>query len=140
MPLEKVTLSIDGDSSVLSQNPVLNYYQQNINVSQALLSLERARLLPDFTVGYSKQAENVSGGFYGYQVGISIPLWFRPQKARIQSVDIATKVAQADYENTQDQFITTYNQQISEYQKWEEQLSYYDRSGLQQSEAIIKKR
>lgn len=138
MPLEKLTMSVNADSSVLSQNPVLNYYLQNINVSQALLSLERNRLLPDFTVGYSKQTENGSGDFYGYQVGISIPLWFRPQKARIQSADIATKIAQADYENTQNNLIATYNQQIKEYQKWEEQLTYYDSSGLQQSEAIIK--
>jgi cobalt-zinc-cadmium resistance protein CzcA len=138
MPLEKVSMSIIADSSVLSQNPVLNYYQQNINVSHALLSLEKNRLLPDFTVGYSKQTENGNGGFYGYQVGISIPLWFRPQKGRIQAADIATKIAQADYENTQNNLIATYNQQIKEYEKWQEQLTYYDSSGLQQSKAIIK--
>ncbi|MDE3183152.1 MAG: CusA/CzcA family heavy metal efflux RND transporter [Bacteroidota bacterium] len=136
--LEKLSLPLNADSSVLSQNPVLNYYQQNINVASAELSLEKSRLLPDFTVGYSKQAENGSGGYYGYQIGISIPLWFRPQKGRIQSAGIATKIAQADYENTQSIIMTTYNQQIKEYQKWQEQLTYYDSSGLQQSNAIIK--
>ncbi|MGN6605337.1 MAG: TolC family protein, partial [Ginsengibacter sp.] len=138
IPLEKVNMSINEDSSALPQNPVLDYYLQNINVSKALLSLERTRLLPDFTVGYSKQTENGNTGFYGYQIGISIPLWFRPQKARIQSADIATKIAHADYENTRNDLITTYNQQLKEYQKWQEQLAYYDSSGLQQSEAIIK--
>ncbi len=138
IPLEKVNMSINEDSSALPQNPVLDYYLQNINVSKALLSLERTRLLPDFTAGYSKQTENGNTGFYGYQIGISIPLWFRPQKARIQSADIATKIADADYENTRNDLITTYNQQLKEYQKWQEQLAYYDSSGLQQSEAIIK--
>jgi cobalt-zinc-cadmium resistance protein CzcA len=136
--LEKLSLSFNADSSVLSQNPVLNYYQQNINVASAQLSLEKSRLLPDFIVGYSKQTENGSGGYYGYQIGISIPVWFGPQKARIQSAGIATKIAQADYENTQNNIRATYNQQIKEYQKWQEQLTYYDSSGLQQSNAIIK--
>lgn len=135
--LEKLSLLLNADSSVLSQNPVLNYYQQNINVANAQLSLEKSRLLPDFTVGYSTQTENGSGGYYGYQIGISIPIWFRPQRGRIQSAGIATKIAQADYENTQNNIMATYNQQIKEYQKWQEQLIYYESSGLQQSKAII---
>ncbi len=135
--LKKLYFKINADSLVITQNPVLNYYRQNINLAHTQYSLEKSRLLPDFTIGYNKQKINGSGNYYGYQAGINIPLWFRPQKERIQAAGIGVKIAQSDYDNNQNNIVSAYNQQVREYQKWEEQLNYYKSSGLHEADEIL---
>ncbi len=135
--LEELNAVISTDSAVIALNPLLDYYEQNIHVAHAQLSVEKNKLLPDLIAGYSKQMENGVNGYYGYQMGISIPLWFRPQRGRIQAAGIGVKIAQSDYENNRNNILSAYNQQLKEYQKWQEQLSYYKNSGLQEAGQIL---
>ncbi|TAN13683.1 MAG: CusA/CzcA family heavy metal efflux RND transporter [Chitinophagaceae bacterium] len=135
--LEKLKYSMNTDSSIITQNPALKYYHQNINVARSQVSLERTGLLPDFTIGYNKQKVDGVNGYYGYQAGVNIPLWFRPQQGRIQAANIGVRIAEADYDNFRENIITTYSQQVEEYQKWLEQLNYYESTGLRQSDEIL---
>ncbi|MDE3213985.1 MAG: CusA/CzcA family heavy metal efflux RND transporter [Bacteroidota bacterium] len=135
--LEKLGSLENPDSLVSGQNPVLDYYAQNIRVAQAQLSLERSGLLPDFIIGYNKQTANGTGGYRGYEMGINIPLWFKSRRARIQAAGIGVNMAQADYDNFKSNIMTAYQQQFQQYRKWEEQLNYYEKTGINQSEEIL---
>lgn len=132
--LEKLPPSFFLDTS-LSKNPFVNYYQQNVNVAAANLALTKSRALPDLSLGVSKFIGN-SG--FGYSVGINIPLWMRPYQGRNEAAKIGVKIAGADYANVLDTTKAAYNQQFQQYKKWDEQLSYYERAGLKQSDEIIK--
>ena len=136
--IEKLPTPILSDTLPVSQNPILNYYQQNVNVAAANLALTRSRGLPDFSVGLSKMAIGNSQQYLGYNVGINIPLWFKPYQGRNEAAKMAIKIAEADYANTIDTTRVAYNQQLQQYQKWNEQLSYYESAGLKQSDEIIK--
>ncbi len=133
--IEKLPSPILLDTLPVSQNPILNYYQQNVNVAAANLALTRSRALPDLSFGASKFIGN-SG--FGYSVGVNIPLWFRPYQGRNEAAKIGVKVAEADYANVIDTTKAAYNQQLQQYQKWNEQLSYYESAGIKQSDEIIK--
>lgn len=132
--LEKIPASFLSDTSI-SKNPFLNYYQQYINVAAANLAVTRSSALPDLSFGASKLI-GTSG--VGYSVGVNIPLWLRPFRGRNEAAQIAVKIAEADYANVIDTTKAAYNQQLQEYKKWNEQLSYYESAGLKQSEEIIK--
>jgi len=132
---EKLPTPILSDTLPVSQNPILNYYQQNVNVAAANLALTRSRALPDLSVGASKFIGNSGFGFSG---GVNIPLWFRPYQGRNEAAKIGVKVAEADYANVIDTTKAAYNQQFQQYQKWNEQLSYYESAGLKQSDEIIR--
>lgn len=126
------------DTLPIAQNPILNYYQQNVNVATANLTLTKSRALPDFSVGLSKMGIGNSQQFLGYSVGINIPLWFKPYQGRNEAAKMAIKIAEADYANTVNTTRVAYNQQLQQYQKWDKQLNYYKSAGLKQSDEIIK--
>uniref|UniRef100_UPI0026265F5D CusA/CzcA family heavy metal efflux RND transporter n=1 Tax=Hydrotalea sp. TaxID=2881279 RepID=UPI0026265F5D len=126
------------DTLPIAENPILNYYQQNVNVATANLTLTKSRALPDFSVGLSKMGIGNSQQFLGYSVGINIPLWFKPYQGRNEAAKMAIKIAEADYANTVNTTRVAYNQQLQQYQKWDKQLNYYKSAGLKQSDEIIK--
>lgn len=131
--LEKLSPSFFLDTSI-SKNPFLNYYQQNIHVAAANLALTKSRALPDLSLGVSKLIGN-SG--FGFGVGVGIPLWLKPFRARSEAAKIGVKIAEADYTNVLDTTKAAYSQQLQQYEKWNEQLNYYETAGLKQADEII---
>jgi outer membrane protein TolC len=65
-----------------ARDPMLNYYEQQEQISQQYLSLSKALVLPSFRAGYRYQA--ILGQQYnGFMAGISIPLWEDKNKVRL---------------------------------------------------------
>ncbi|MEK6616218.1 MAG: efflux RND transporter permease subunit [Bacteroidota bacterium] len=136
--LQKQTLSVNTDTSAIKQNSLLAYYNQKISLANSQFSLEKKKLLPDFSLGYFNQSLDNVKGFKGYQFGIGIPVFSWCQQAKIQATKISILIAQSDYENEQNTLRTLFNQQLQEYQKNIEMLNYYDSIGLKQSDEILK--
>ncbi len=126
------------DSSVVENNPLINFYKQKINVADAEHSIEVNKLLPDLSFGYSKLTDNSVFNYYGFQVGVSVPLWFFPQQGRIEAASIGEKIAESDYQNYCVLIQSSYQQQLKEYEKWKEQIDYYESIGLKQADEILK--
>ncbi len=95
------------DTAALGQNPGYALLQQQTEVARKLVAVEKARLWPDLTLGYFNQSligtYRIGGQdqfldgrrrFSGFQVGVALPLWARPQKARIGVAQLAAQVAQ----------------------------------------------
>lgn len=146
-------LSLSGyltDTATIKQNPLLVYYQQQIKVAEAGKSVERNRLLPDISVGYFNQTlvgtQNINGTeqyfgldkrFSGFSISVAIPLWYRPQQGRIQAAKMESKVAEAEYENTQNMLKSGFNQLLQQYQQAQISLEYYQNQGLKHSEVQL---
>src|SRR5699024_10440364 len=60
----------------ISQNPLLKFQENNLEVAEAQHALKRSQWLPDFSLEYRKQYVRGMDGFYGFHVGLQIPLWF----------------------------------------------------------------
>ncbi|PIQ21621.1 MAG: CusA/CzcA family heavy metal efflux RND transporter [Cytophagales bacterium CG18_big_fil_WC_8_21_14_2_50_42_9] len=139
------------DTSMLSGQPQIAIYQQQKEVAQLQTKLERARLLPDFSLGYFNQSliglQNVNGveqnftsgdRFTGVQVGVSIPLWYRASAARIKAAQYQEKLADATYQYQQRQFMTQLKLATQRLGKQEKNLAYYEKTGLPLADLIIK--
>lgn len=149
--LPKLELAFATDSSASGQNPALAYLKQQIEISNRQQKLEAAKVLPDFNVGYFNQSligyQNVNGTdqyfdaskrFTGFQVGISLPLWFVPQAAKVKAADINREVVQSNYEQYQVSIQARYRQAVYDYLKNRNTIAYYESSALPNAALLIK--
>ena len=148
--LAKIDLTLPSDSMAFVQNPALSYLKQQIEITNKQKNVETAKALPDFNIGYFNQSligyQNVNGTdqyfdgskrFTGFQVGISIPLWFVPQAARVKAASINQQVVQSNYEQFQVNMQGQYNQAVQEYLKNKNTIAYYEQNALPNADLLI---
>jgi cobalt-zinc-cadmium resistance protein CzcA len=125
------------DSTSVANNAILQYSLQNVEVSKANVGVEKAEFLPKFNLSYGRQSVNGVSGFNTYQAGISLPLWFFPQKSRVRAAKADAKVAENQY--LEQKAIT--ESQVSQLQKSLEKtqkiLQYYEEGALLLAEEQI---
>lgn len=147
----KMEISIPDDSAAYSQNPYLLYLKQQIEISNRQKKVETAKVLPDFTLGYFNQSiigyQKINGSdqffgaskrFTGFQVGVSIPLWFVPQTAKVKAAGLNQKVMESNAEHYQTNVQSQYTQYLQEYLQHKNTLEYYEKNALPNAELIIK--
>ncbi|MFY0625434.1 MAG: CusA/CzcA family heavy metal efflux RND transporter [Reichenbachiella sp.] len=146
--LEKRNIISNLDSTGMGDNPFMAYVIQQIEIADANMAVQSAKMLPSFSVGYFNQsltgAENFNGEiasstdrFSGIMAGISIPLFYGSDKAKIKVAKLKSEMAQtkADYQSTVLQ--GQYEQQLQAVYKYRGSLNYYQDKALPQAELII---
>ena len=147
----KRTFAILPDSiNGYGNNPVLAYLQQQIEVQQKQQALQKAKMMPDITVGYFNQSligtQTINGieqyfgsntRFTGFQVGVAIPIWVKPQIAKVQAAKVKAEIAETNYEGYQKNLEGLYTQAVQEYLKYSGSLEYYETNALAQSELML---
>ncbi len=149
--LRKEPLTLSTDSASIEKNPQLAYLKQQIDISNKQKQLETAKVLPDFSIGYFNQTligpQTINGTdryfspsyrFTGVQLGVSIPIWFVPQTAKVKAASINQQVIKSNYEQNQLTVQSQYNQSIQDYLKNKNTLEYYEKNALPNAELIIK--
>jgi heavy metal efflux system protein len=149
--ISKMELSVLTDSLAYSQNPYLLFLKQQIEISAKQKKVETSKVLPDFTIGYFNQSligtQTINGTdqyfdaskrFTGFQIGISIPLWFVPQIAKVKAAGLNQKVIENNVEQYQINMQSQYSQYLQEYLQQKNNLEYYEKSALPNADFIIK--
>ncbi|MEP6261498.1 MAG: CusA/CzcA family heavy metal efflux RND transporter [Gillisia sp.] len=114
----------------LGNHPLLDVYEQRVEVADATLKESRSQFLPKFQAEYGRQKIDGQTGFYQYQVGISIPLFFGPELGRTQSARIDREIAEANLQQTQLELNSAYAKAREEYLKWHNSWKYYQEQAL----------
>ncbi len=131
-----------------AENPALAYFQQQIALRQAETAVEKAKLAPDFSIGYLNQSlitpeENVSPNysasdrFHVAQVGVSVPIFRKAQKSRVDASRIAQQIAQTNLEAQTRQLDGQYQQAFQEYEKQRTTLDYYEKTALPTADLLF---
>ncbi|MBS1629519.1 MAG: CusA/CzcA family heavy metal efflux RND transporter [Bacteroidetes bacterium] len=145
-------LRFDGAAEpTFNDNPAIAYWSQNLSLANARVKLERARLLPEFTLGYSHQL--IIQGFNpagierryfpgtriaGIQAGIGIPLFFGAATARIKAEQIGVSIAGRRAKLAELTLRTQYTEAYQQLLKFRQTVSYYQSTGLQQTDEQIR--
>ncbi|GAB3705682.1 CusA/CzcA family heavy metal efflux RND transporter [Spirosoma flavus] len=140
------------DSATLAQTPELALLRQQTDVAVRQTAVEQARLLPAFSLGYFNQSligtylvgqqEVYYGGgkrFQGVTAGVSIPLFTRPQKARVEAARIGEQLSQATVDLTQRNLQGDLSALIQEIRKLQSSLTYYEQTGLPTAQLLAEK-
>lgn len=139
------------ETTVKESNSLLAFQQQQIEVANAKVRLQKSRAMPDFTLGYSQQLvirsfdparlnRDYTPGtrIAGMQFGLAIPLFNGAGRAKVKSEQLAVQIAEAEYKNVQNQLKTQYEQAFQEYLKNKQNLDYYTSGGLKQADEQLR--
>ena len=149
--ITKREIQMPADSSVIANNPMLKYLQQQIEINRRETDVQKAKKLPDFTIGYFNQSmrgiQTVNGfdekftasdRFHGFHVGVGIPLLPGGNKSRIAAAKINEQVAQENLAYEQTNISGQLNVYLQQYYKHRSSIDYYEKTALPQADLIIK--
>jgi cobalt-zinc-cadmium resistance protein CzcA len=149
--LSKRSLPDGLDSSLLKSNPSLRLINQEVKISQQLKRVERSRVMPDLMVGVFAQSltgiQNINGAdvfyprskqFTGFQVGLAIPVWIRPNLAKAKAAAFQEDAMRKNAQQFETLLAGNYEQALRELEKNSASLSYYETSALKNADLILR--
>lgn len=131
--------------------PAVTVWQHEAEGARWRWKTERARMLPDITLGYNNLSitgfqTNASGQEVFYDTGhrfsyinagISLPLFFGSQSARSKAAKAEWKQYSAQAEAVKTELSAQMDNAISELEKYRESLNYFETQGLANAKTII---
>ena len=139
IPEEDMTL-VSVEETDIEVNPGWQLLKRQSEYQYALLKVERNRLLPDFSLNYFNGTNQFAGSdkYYGFQVGLALPLFFGEQKARIKAGQIAVNVKENLLANDLSLLQSKQAELKSELMKYRESIDFFNTSGKQLIDEIIR--
>jgi cobalt-zinc-cadmium resistance protein CzcA len=137
IPLTKVPVEFREDT--LQNHPAIQFQNQNINIAQADIAVQKQGYKPSFDGRFfSQRLYGISNPYSGFSISVGIPLFGRAAlKNRVRAAEIEKDYQQSviDYEIVN--LNSQYNQAIQQLKKDEELLLFYENTGLAQARAIM---
>jgi len=148
--LKKRTVPSEVDAAQIQNNPELKLINQEVYISQQFKRVEKSRIMPDLLVGGFIQSltgvQNVDGQdvfyprskqFTGFQLGLAIPLWIKPNIARANAAAFQEESMRKKAEQYQITLAGNFEQALRELDKNTATLNYYESSALQNADLIL---
>ena len=139
------------DTAGLSNHPLFGYNNQKIAVANAEINAEKKKLLPDFNAGYFHQVvirsfdpakinRNYTPGtrIAGFQLGVSVPLFTKAQKATIEAAKVQSQIVQTEALLSSSQLQNSYYQLVNEFLKLQQAIEYYTSGANTQAQEILR--
>jgi cobalt-zinc-cadmium resistance protein CzcA len=115
------------------------YHNSLADEMQAQIGVERSRLFPELSAGYMHQ--NIlpnDKGLSAWTVGVSVPLFFAPQRTRIKQAKLNADIARYNAESN----IRALNIQLAtleaDLRRYAETVAFYQSSALPEATALIR--
>lgn len=139
------------DSLSVNTHPQIRYSEMLQQTAKAQTDIEKAKLLPDISIGYSNQSiigyhsmdgitqkyYSGSNRFHSGEVTVGIPLFNGAAKARIKAGRIQEEVAGISTKASIALITHNLQQLKTNIRKEQNNLQYYENTGLQQADLII---
>lgn len=114
-------------------HPLLAKADRRVQVIAADVKVAEAALKPQITAQYGLQSIGGSIPFHQFQLGLSIPLSARPEKARIEAAGIRTRIAEQEYQQQQLELQNAFRVDLQQQQKWYTSWQFYQEEALPQA-------
>jgi len=140
------------DTADIPSHPMVQYWDGQSRLIQTQTAVDRSRMSPEFSVGYSNLSligyqteDGVNQKFYGagdrfniYQLSMGLPLFNGATKSRIKAAQISADVNRIEKENAYRHVSGQFKIWQEEYLKHTETVKFYTDTGLMQADLIIK--
>ena len=142
-------LNLENLKAEYAGNPlVLKQLEQEKNIQNAKLQTEKAKLNPTFNIGYNNMSMYGNGAdnkfyersarFHSGMIGVELPIFNSAQKSVIEAQKVNQLIAENNYQLGLINLKNQYLQNLGQFQKLNNEISYYQKTGLQNSESILK--
>ena len=142
-------LNLENLNAEYAGNPlILKQLEQEKNIQNAKLLAEKAKLSPSLNLGVNSMTMKGNGADEKYYnathrfqsgfVGVGIPVFNSAQKSVIEAQKVNQLIAENNYQLGLINLKNQYLQNLRQFQKLNDEISYYQKTGLQNSESILK--
>ena len=138
--------SLDPDTSLVTDNPLLQWLRQQTDVAGKQVQIEKAKLFPEISVGYFNKSligtqiidgseENFtrSNRFSGVAGALSIPVFFGAQGYRIKAAGIEKRISEQKYLQQKNELEAGYASFLNTFRVEKEMLLYYGSTAMPHS-------
>ncbi|MDT0642541.1 CusA/CzcA family heavy metal efflux RND transporter [Zunongwangia sp. F363] len=130
LPAEALDTPLNFLLESLENHPLLRVSEQRVEVAKAVTRERKSEFLPKLQGQYSRQEVNGQPGFYQYQFGIQIPVFFGPELGRTQEAKVNRRIAEQNFYQDKLELETAYKNMREEYIKWRNSWNYYKEEAL----------
>ena len=136
-------LTLDTNLFISSDHPFLLYLKEQINLCVQKKNVEVQKWFPDIMFSYFNQSiygpANIYGTDYflttanrlqGFQVGLNIPLFFKPHLSKVKAAGLSIEVATEEYHKNLKDMEGNYKVLVNEYLMTNKNLDYYSKNIL----------
>ncbi len=135
---ENTSYTTDGSVAAMSTeairssdlHPMLQLADERMKLADSKYKMEISEFFPKFFVEYGKQKIGSATGYYSYQAGISLPLFFGAQTGRTKFAKTQRDVARQNYDLQQRELTSRQSAATGQYEKWKTSLKYYFETAL----------
>lgn len=148
--LRKRAVPAEISAGQIQNNPSLKLIHQEVTISQQYKRMEKSKIMPDLLVGGFVQSltgiQNVNGQdvfyprskqFTGFQVGLAIPLWIKPNLARASAAQFQEESMRKKAQQYEITLAGNFEQALRELDKSTATINYYETSALQNAALIL---
>lgn len=124
-------------ATALRTNPELSIVRFQKEKFSNKISLSKSELLPDLSLRYYKQKFGSKGDYWGFEIGVGIPLWFWwEQSGSIKEANFEYKIASSDETTIRNNIEFKLSQAYEEYQNSRRQHDFFTQEALAESNEI----
>ena len=116
---------------------LITYYESIFQIEKTKYNLERSKYFPEISAGYFNQEIDNQPGFKGWSVGVSIPIWFLPQKASVQQAKIEREKAINNLEYQKFNIDIEIENLVVQLDQLQNDLIYYHENALKKAEILM---
>ncbi|MBN2638572.1 MAG: CusA/CzcA family heavy metal efflux RND transporter [Bacteroidales bacterium] len=123
-----------------SGSDYLNEAKAMTQVALYQLKTERRKFFPDLHLEYfqGKTSWTAAKVYHGFNVGLSLPLWFAPQKSRTSAARLEYQASQQQYLYQQQAVQAKKDQFLKQLDKYRTAVAYYEKTGNKLSAELLK--
>ena len=134
----------------VSSHPLMRIADQTKELSLISVQVERSKLFPELNLGYFNQSLvgvqtingqeqffNRSDRFSGYTLGLSFPLWFRPQASRVKQASFLAQAEELKSDFVKNQFQIDLEMAISQLNEAKSRLDFLEKEALPTAERTL---
>ncbi|HBL72907.1 MAG TPA: hypothetical protein DD409_08525 [Bacteroidales bacterium] len=124
----------------IEASPYVDWLQRKEDLDEASLSLERRKLLPDFTFNYFLGTNFQANAkyYHGFEAGVALPLFFGAQQAKIKASKLALASTQQLSAYEVDQLKTKQQELVNARQLYKERMVYFNDKGRQLHDELLR--
>lgn len=124
------TLDLSASLSYTGQNLYKAYYANKLLSEKEKLYVAKSALMPSFNLNYGRQELAGETGFYTFQAGISIPLFYKPQQAKIRAAKIDVQIAAEEQEKQSRNWENNWAKKMTALKSSRKELLFYKNEAL----------
>lgn len=142
-------LKLDTNLFISSSHPFLLYLKEQINLCVQKKNVEFQKWFPDIMFSYFNQSiygpANIYGTDYfltranrlqGFQVGLNIPLFFKPHLSKVKAASLSIEVATEEYHKNLKDMEGNYKVLVNEYIMTNKNIDYYSKNILKNAKEM----